>query len=105
MNYLETLCDIATEAHTMIQKEYKDINPIVGVNQRMRKAGVPADIMTIECLRTDKRIVLVLHDQQHDIVNYQFCFRNKDPEGKYKQIKFESLTTQIMFDWIKDYFQ
>jgi len=71
----------------------------------MRKASVPADIMTIECLRTDKRIILVLHDQQQDIVNYQFCFRNKDPQGEYKQIKSELLTAQILFEWMRDYFQ
>jgi len=103
--HLSILCDIATEAHTRIQQEFKEINPIVGVNQSMRKSGVPADVMTIECLRTDKRIVIVLHDQQQDIINYQFCFRNKDPEDKYEQIQFTELTTQKLFDWMKDYFQ
>ena len=102
---LEKLCDNATVAHTRIQKEIKNIDPIVGVNQSMRKNGVPADIMTIECLRTGKRIVLVLHDQQPDVINYQFCFRNKDPEGEYHQIPFKEVTEFKLFDWMKDYFQ
>ena len=104
-NHLSTLCDIATEAHTCIQKEYKDINPIVGVNQGMRKSGVPADVMTIDCLRTKKRIILVLHDQQKDIINYQFCFRNQDTEDMYEKIQFQSLTIKKLFDWMRDYFQ
>lgn len=102
--HLSTLCDIATEAHTLIQKDFKDINPIVGVNQSMRKNGIPADAMTIDCLRTRKRIILILHDQQPDIINYQFSFIDKDPDNEFEKIQFNELTVQQMYDWIRSYF-
>lgn len=101
---LKTLCDLATEAHTRIQQDFKDINPVVGVNQKMRDSGMPADIMTIDCLRSNKRIIIILHDQQPDIINYQFCYKDKDPEDEFESIPFDTLTTQVLYDWIKGYF-
>ena len=102
---LKTLCDLTTEAHTRIQQDFKDINPVVGVNQKMRDIGVPADVMTIDCLKTGKRILIILHDKQADIVNYQFSFKDKDPDEIFEQLAFSELTTQSIYDWIKDYFQ
>jgi len=101
---LKTLCDIATEAHTRIQTDFEDINPVVGVNQKMRDSGMPVDVMTIDCLKTGKRIILILHDQQPDVLNYQFCFKDKDPDDHFEQIAFNELTTQEVYDWIKGYF-
>lgn len=102
---LKTLCDLATEAHTRIQKDFKDINPVVGVNKKMRDIGVPADAMTIDCLKTGKRIIIILHDQQPDILNYQLSFKDKDPGEEFEQLQFKELTAQLLYDWIKDYFQ
>jgi len=101
---LEALCDITTEAHTRIQQDFQDINPIVGVSKNMRKNGVPADAMTIDCLKTGKRIIIVLHDHNPDIINYQFSFRDKDPDSKFEQLPFKELTSTQIYDWIKIYF-
>lgn len=101
---LETLCDVVTESQTRIQQDFKDINPIVGVNQRMRETGVPVDIMIIDCSKSGKRIVLILHDQQPDIINYQFSFKDKDPDEEFEHIPFNELTADKLYDWIKSYF-
>lgn len=101
---LETLFDITTESHTRIQQDFKDINPVVGVNQRMRETGMPADIMTIDCLKSGKRIILILHDHQPHIISYQFSFKDKDPDRKFENIGVNELTADILYDWIKGYF-
>ena len=101
---LKTLCDLVSEVHTQIQKDFKEINPVVGVSQKMRKMGVPADAMTIDCLKSNKRIILVLHDQQPEVINYQFTFKDEDPSDEFEQIKFSELTFQKIYDWIKSYF-
>lgn len=103
-NKLKTLCDNITEAHTRIQKDFDKINPVVGVNQKMRDIGVPADAMTIDCLKTGKRIIIILHGQQPSIVNYQFCFKDKEPSDKFEQLPFDNVSSQLLYDWIKDYF-
>lgn len=101
---LEILCDAATEAHTRIQQDFQYINPIVGVSKNMRKNGVPADAMTIDCLKSGKRIIIILHDHSPDVINYQFSFRDKDPDSKFEQLPFKDVTSTQIYNWIKTYF-
>jgi len=102
---LETLCDLATQSHARIQKDFADINPMVGINQRMRDMGVPADALTIDQLSSGKRIILILHDLYPEIVNYQFSFKDVDPDDEFEQIAFAELTADTLYGWIRDYFQ
>lgn len=101
---LATLSDVATAAHTKIQQTCDNINPVVGINRGMRAQGIPADAMTIDCLVTGKRIILILHDQQADIVRYQFSFKDQDPRDEFKVIQLSELTSSTLYDWIKNYF-
>ena len=101
---LKILCDLVSEVHAQIQKDFEDINPVVGVSQKMRDVGVPADAMTIDCLKSGKRIILVLHDKQPDVVSYQFSFKDEEPSGEFEHIEVSKLTFQKMYDWIKNYF-
>lgn len=101
---LAVLSDVAAEAHVRIQEDFKDINPIVSVSGKMRSHGIPVDAMTIDCLKTGKRIILILHDEQPDIVSYQFSFKDKDPEEKFEIIQLDKLTAQTLYEWIKSYF-
>lgn len=101
---LETLSDIATDAHTRIQQDFETINPVVGISRSMRTSGIPADAMTIDCLKTNRRIILILHDNQPEIIRYQFAFRDKDPSDDFEVIQFSDLTSQKLYDWIASYF-
>lgn len=102
---LALLSEIATETHTLIQKDFKDINPVVGVSRNMRSQGIPADAMTIDCLKTGKRIILILHDDNPDVVMYQFSFKADDPSDEFINIPLNQLTVQKLYSWIQDYFQ
>ncbi len=101
---LKTLCDVTTEAHTRIQKDFESIDPVVGVSQKMRDSGVPADAMTIDCLKTGRRIIVILTDAQPDLVHYQFSYKDKDPEDAFFQIPYSDLNDETMYNWMKDYF-
>ncbi|MEH6627538.1 MAG: hypothetical protein V7739_13935 [Motiliproteus sp.] len=101
---LATLSDIATEAHARIQQDFMHIDPVIGVSRNMRANGIPADVMTVDCLKSGKRIILILHDEQTGIISYQFSFRDKDPDGKFQTIQFDELTAQKMYEWVSSYF-
>jgi hypothetical protein len=103
-NNLEILSDLITDAHTRIQKNFKTINPVVGVSRGMRSVGIPADAMTIDCLKTGKRIIIILNDQQPEILQYQFSYKDQDPSEEFMTLAFEKLSEQVLYDWIKDYF-
>lgn len=101
---LKILSDNVSAAHARIQKDFETINPVVGVNQGMRSAGIPADLMTIDCLKTNRRILLVLHDQQPDIVQYEYTQRDVDPSMVFQKISISEVTENKLYEWIRDYF-
>jgi hypothetical protein len=101
---LLSLSDIASQAHEKIQLDFADINPIIGVIQGMRKTGIPADVLTIDCLVTNKRIIVVLHDLHPGVMRYQFTFIDQDPSDDYQDVVSADVTSEMVYGWIKDYF-
>ena len=102
--HLEALCELTTASHARIQQDFKTINPVVSVSQKMRASGIPADAMTIDCLKSGKRIIIVLHDQQPEILSYQFAFKDKEPAEEFEQIPFAELSEATLYAWMKAYF-
>jgi hypothetical protein len=101
---LEALCELTTESHTRIQQDFKTIDPVVGVSQKMRNVGIPIDARTIDCLKSGKRIIIILHDRQPEILRYQFTFKDKDPADEFEQMSFSELSEEKLYNWMKDYF-
>jgi hypothetical protein len=101
---LLSLSEIASEAHAKIQQDFVDINPVIGVMQGMRKMGIPADVLTIDCLVTNKRILIILHDGHPDIMRYQNTFIDQDPSDDYHDVVAKEVTSDTLYGWIRDYF-
>ena len=70
----------------------------------MRKAGVPADLMTIDCLKSGKRIIIILSDLEPTHINYQFSFKNIDFNNQFEQIDANELSATIIYTWMNEYF-
>ena len=101
---IKQLCDVVEQAHAKIQQDFKNINPVVGVNKKMRTVGIPTDFMTIDCLKSGKRILFVLHDARPEMAQYQFCLRDEDPADEFESIALQNLTVQQLYDWMKETF-
>ncbi|WVM90700.1 hypothetical protein UMZ34_12250 [Halopseudomonas pachastrellae] len=74
------------------------------MRQSMRDVGIPADVLTLDCLRTQRRITLILHDQHPGVVLYQFVTREEEVGGEFKQVMLADMSSQTLFDWMQDYF-
>jgi hypothetical protein len=101
---LKSLSDMASDAHARIQATHQHINPVVEVRQGMRKTGIPADVMTIDCLRTRRRITLILHDEQPGVLLYQFITIEDEVGDEFQQLALADMSTQRLFDWMEEYF-
>lgn len=101
---LKALSDMASDAHARIQATHEHINPVVEVRRGMRDAGIPADVMTIDCLRTRRRITLILHDEQPGVLLYQFVTIEDEVGNDFKQMALSDINAGTLFDWIQDYF-
>lgn len=102
--FIEHICDAVEVAHARIQQDFNHINPVVAVNSKMRSAGIAADLMTIDCLKSGKRILIVVHDALPETVDYQFCRRDADPHDEFERIALENLTAQQLYNWMKETF-
>lgn len=101
---LKALSDMASDAHARIQASHEHINPVVEVRRGMRDAGIPADVMTIDCLRTRRRITLILHDEQPGVLLYQFVTIEDEVGNDFQSMALSELDTQTLFQWIEEHF-
>ncbi|MEH6470023.1 MAG: hypothetical protein V7752_02125 [Halopseudomonas sp.] len=98
------LSDIAAAAQAEVQANVRGIDPIVGVSRNLRDSGFPVDVMTIDCIKTGKRITLLLNDDKPGEVSYQFGFRDQAPAAEFTDLAFEQLTVSQLCLWITTYF-
>lgn len=101
---LKTLSDMASDAHARIQQTYEHINPVVEVRRGMREAGFPADVMTIDCLRSRRRILMILHDEEPGMLLYQFVTLEDEMDTEFQRKALAEVSTDTLVDWIKGYF-
>jgi hypothetical protein len=97
------LSDLATQAQAKIQQDFPHIDPVIGIRQNMRQAGIAADVLTIDCRRSQKRFIFIIKDSAPDTTNYQLTMI--DNEGsEYKSIDTKKLTVDVLYSWVKQYF-
>lgn len=101
---LKALSDLASEAHARIQQTHEHINPVVEVRQGMRDSGIPADVMTIDCLRTRRRIVLILHDEDPGTLLFEFITLDEEAGGPFRRMALSEVGSETLFDWMQEYF-
>ena len=101
---LKTLSDLITEAHTRIQQSHANINPVVGLRRGMRDIGIPADALTIDCLQSGKRIVLILHDNQSNTLITQHTLIDDEQDAPFGNHPFTDVTAELLYNWMREYF-
>ncbi|MDX1587358.1 MAG: hypothetical protein R3296_00335 [Oleiphilaceae bacterium] len=102
---LKVLSDLASDAHALIQQNHAAINPVVEVRRGMRDNGIPADAMTIDCLNTRRRILLILHDGEPGLLLYNFGSLDEEAGVEFERKPLRELTVTTLHDWMRDYFR
>ncbi|NVK38350.1 MAG: hypothetical protein HWE18_10520 [Gammaproteobacteria bacterium] len=86
------LSDIAKLAQAQIQQDFPELDPIIGISHNLRNAGFAADTLTIDNIRNDKRIVMIVFDDQPEQVQYEYCRISQDPNFEFTIIALNDLT-------------
>jgi transcription antitermination factor NusA-like protein len=67
---LKKLSEIVAQANDIFYERNKSVDTLMGImDKTLRKQGMQADAITIDCIATDKKIVLVLHDSKPGLVD------------------------------------
>ena len=67
-NPIFNVADLAPEVHQRLADEDSPIKAVFEVRQSMRGGGFPADLLTIDCHKSQKRILCVFHDQMPGVL-------------------------------------
>jgi len=101
---LKPFSDMVSDAHARIQAAHQHINPVVEVRRGMRDAGIPADVVTLDCMRTRRRITFILHDRHPGVLLYQFVTIDDEVGNDFQQMSLADMDAGRLFDWMADYF-
>lgn len=67
---LKVLSELVAKANDMLYDKVDDIDTLMGImDKTLRAQGIKADAITIDCIALDKKIVLLLHDDNPDRVS------------------------------------
>jgi len=67
---LKKLSEIVAEANDVFDACHKSIDTVLGIMDKvLRKQGINADAVTIDCISLNKKIVFLMHDDKPEIVD------------------------------------
>lgn len=94
---LDSVADTAVAASDTFKARYPEARTSVGViSSTVRKMGVNADAVNIDCLHSGQRLVLIVLDQNPEMVG--IGIGQKDTIGNYQLIKQVSRTELAVSD-------
>ena len=67
---LKSVSEVIAQANDKFSEAHHHIDTLVGIiDKALRKQGLEADAVTIDCPALDKKLVFVLHDSKADSVD------------------------------------
>ena len=101
---LNSLSEIVAKANDLFYERNQCIDTLMGImDKTLRKQGMAADAITIDCVAMDKKIVLVLHDSKPDVVDV--ALGNKAGEVYSSQEKiFKDMTVTYVLAMMEENF-
>jgi len=78
-NKLSKISEIIARANDLFCSKFDHIDTIMGImDKSLRKQGIKADAITIDCITLDKKIVFLLHDEKPEVVDIALGNKNGD---------------------------
>jgi hypothetical protein len=101
---LKTLSEIIAEANDMFYEKNKTLDTVIGImDKTLRKQGMEADAISIECIPLNKKIVFLLHDEKPKHVD--IAFGNKAGYiFSSSQYVLKELSVVCIVEFMADYF-
>ena len=97
---LQYLSEIVARANDMFYTKFDNLDTLMGImDKTLRKQGINADAITIDCIALDKKIVILLHDEQPDTVSIALGNKEGDitSSSEYELVTIsEEMIVEIM---------
>lgn len=101
---LQQVSEIVAKANDLFYSKYTHIDTLMGImDKTLRKQGMKADAVTIDCIALDKKLVILIHDDKPDTVDIALGNKQGDIYSSSTQ-QIATLSTVIFVDIMTDYF-
>jgi hypothetical protein len=101
---LKKLSEIIAEANDVFDVRHKNVDTILGImDQALRKQGINADAVTIDCISLNKKIVFLMHDEKPDIVDIALGNKEGDIQSS-SEYDFNKISVEKVIRIMKDNF-
>jgi hypothetical protein len=101
---LKELSEIVAQANDLFFQRNNSLDTLMGImDKNLRKQGMNADAITIDCIAANKKIVLVLHDNKPTLVDIALG----DKEGMIHssaEYDLSGITIATILDMMEDNF-
>ena len=97
---LQDLSELVARANDLFFSKFENVGTLMGImDKTLRKQGMNADAVTIDCVSLNKKIVLLIHDDKPDIIS--IALGNKEGEvfssSEFELVKVtEAVVVEIM---------
>ena len=97
---LQDLSEMVARANDVFYSKFDTVDTLMGImDKTLRKQGMKADAITIDCIALDKKIVILLHDEKPDFVDIALGNKEGDiySSSEYELAKLsETALVEIM---------
>ncbi len=94
---LTDVAEIVAQANDLFLAKYSKVHTSIGImDKALRKQGTNADAVTIDCIASSKRIVLLLPDATPNQINFAIGDDNNDLQSS-AQLELNALTINWLF--------
>lgn len=95
---LNNLSEIVAKANDLFFNKFDTVDTIMGImDKTLRKQGMKADAITIDCIALNKKIVIVLYDEKPDIVEIALGNKAGDIHSS-RQYNVSDLSVEAMLE-------
>ncbi len=66
---LKDLSEIVAKANDLLYAKFENIDTLMGIiDQSLRKQGIKADAVTVDCVAADRKLLILVHDDKPDSI-------------------------------------
>ncbi|GLS92362.1 hypothetical protein GCM10007916_34330 [Psychromonas marina] len=102
---LKSLSDIIAQSNDLFYEKNSKLDTVIGImDKTLRKQGMKADAISVDCIPLNKKIVFLVYDEKPQQIDIAFGNKAGDISST-AQIPIDELTIEKCIEFMVEYFK